>query len=56
MGIWKGWYEQGGQKSEMRLKKFNVKGNKVQGKGSDQVGEFEIIGFYTTDKHVQFVK
>ena len=56
MGIWKGWYEQGGQKVEMRLKKFNVKGNKVQGKGKDEVGEFEMIGFYTADKQVQFVK
>ena len=56
MGVWKGWYEQNGNKHEMRLKKFKVKGNKIQGKGKDEVGEFEFMGFYTQDKNVQFVK
>ncbi len=56
MGVWKGWYEQNGEKHEMRLKKFNVKGSKISGKGQDENGEFEFIGSYTADKQVKFVK
>jgi hypothetical protein len=56
MGVWKGWYEQNGNKYEMKLNKFKVKGNKIQGEGKDEVGEFEFMGSYTQDKNVQFVK
>jgi hypothetical protein len=31
----------------MRLKKFKVKGNKIQGRGKDDIGEFEFMGFYS---------
>ena len=56
MGVWKGWYEHNGTKTEMRLKKFNVKGNKISGKGHDEVGDFDVIGYYTAEKKVSFVK
>ena len=29
----------------MRLKKFKVKGNKIQGRGKDDIGEFEFNEF-----------
>ena len=56
MGVWKGWYEQNGNREEMRIQKFKVKGSKIEGKGHDKVGEFEILGYYTAAGSVHFIK
>ncbi len=56
MGVWRGWYEQAGQRHEMRIQKFKVKDHKISGKGHDSNGEFEIVGFYTAHKAVHFIK
>ncbi len=56
MGVWRGWYEQNGTNHEMRLKKFKVKGNKIEGKGQDDHGKFFFTGFYTSENKVQFIK
>ena len=56
MGLWKGWYEQDGQRSEMTIGKFKVKENKISGSGEDPNGKFEFIGFYGPDGTAHFVK
>ena len=56
MGVWKGWFEQDGTRTEMRIQKFKVKGSKIEGKGHDAVGEFEILGYYTDSGSVHFIK
>ena len=55
MGVWKGWYEQDGTRTEMRIQKFRIKDGIIKGKGHDSVGEFEIQGSYT-DSSVNFIK
>ena len=43
--LWRGWYEQNGQKSNMDLKKLKAKiGGKIEGRGRDDIGEFTIKG------------
>ena len=56
MSSWKGYYELDGVKTEMRLKKFKVKGNKISGNGDDEIGEFDIIGDYNAEHKVSFIK
>ena len=46
---WKGWYEFNGNKSHMTLSKLSIKESKISGSGSDEVGSFELIGFYSPD-------
>lgn len=56
-GIWKGWYEQFGTQHPMVLKNFKAKiGDKVKGKGRDEVGEFTIKGKVHSDGGVDFKK
>ena len=52
--VWSGYYEQGGQKTNMSLN-LNVDNNGVYGIGSDQVGQFVIRG-QVAGGQVQFVK
>ena len=56
MGVWKGWYEQNGQRHEMKIQSLKVKGCRIAGKGNDANGEFEIVGLYTQDNKVNFIK
>ncbi len=56
MGVWRGWYEQNGERHEMRIQKFKVKSHKISGEGSDVNGEFEIVGYYTSKNSIHFIK
>ena len=56
MPQWKGWYQQGGFRHDMKISKFKVKGSKIEGKGADDEGHFEFIGFYGPDGHTRFIK
>lgn len=57
MGIWKGWYEQNGQKHEMKFKHMKVKKGQVWGGGQDPVGGFEVKGLHNLENHdVHFIK
>ena len=53
---WKGWYEQNGHRANMTIGQFKVKSNKISGKGSDEQGDFEFVGFYDSHNEVHFIK
>ena len=53
---WKGWYEQDSSQYEMTFQVFDVSSETVKGKGSDIVGEFEIIGYRETANQIQLLK
>ena len=56
-GIWKGHYEQFGQKHEMIFKSFKAKREgKLQGKGKDEIGEFTLKGKVYKDGGLDFKK
>ena len=56
-GIWKGYYEQFGQQQEMTFKSFKAKvGDKLKGKGKDEIGEFTLKGKVHSDGAVDFKK
>ncbi len=55
--IWKGYYEQHGVTHEMVFKRFKAKqGDKVKGKGRDEIGVFSIRGKVGEDGAVDFKK
>jgi hypothetical protein len=55
--IWRGFYvEIGGRQCPMHFQKFKVKGDKVKGKGRDEVGEFKIKGKVHNGGGVTFKK
>ncbi len=56
MGVWRGWYEQFGERHEVRIQRLKVKDGRITGKGKDDVGKFDIIGFYSADGVVNFIK
>lgn len=55
--VWKGYYEQDGNRHDMTFKMFSVVMNgDVMGKGKDEVGEFELRGFCNEFGDAQFAK
>ena len=53
---WAGVYMQDGQETEMIFDHMNIWNNRIQGRGSDEVGDFEINGEFKPNGQVNFVK
>lgn len=52
---WSGYYEQFGNKNDMKLN-FTADHTAIRGNGTDDVGEFNILGFVNPDSTCQFEK
>lgn len=53
---WAGVYMQNGEETEMIFDHMNIWMNKIQGRGRDEVGEFEINGTFENNGRVNFTK
>ena len=57
MCLWKGYYEQNGQRNEMRFAQFAaIQGQGVFGSGSDNIGQFQIQGNVSNNGDIMFTK
>ncbi len=52
---WDGWYQQGGDKHDMKFDVLKIKKKKIKGEGHDEVGQFKINGRVNHDE-VEFSK
>jgi hypothetical protein len=53
---WAGVYMQDGNETEMIFDHMNIWNNRIEGRGSDEVGEFTINGDFKPNGQVNFVK
>ena len=53
---WAGIYMQEGAETEMIFDHMNIFNNRIEGRGSDEVGEFTINGDFKPNGQVNFVK
>jgi len=53
---WAGVYMQDGNETEMIFTHMNIWNNRINGRGSDDVGEFEINGEFKSNGEVNFTK
>jgi hypothetical protein len=53
---WAGVYMQDGQETDMIFDHMNIWNNRINGRGRDEVGDFEINGDFHPSGKVNFVK